>query len=29
METIPIQTIVWCVGLFFAFAHGFSTAFKP
>lgn len=29
METIPIQTIVWCAALFFAFALGFSTGFKP
>jgi len=29
METIPIQTIVWAVAIFFAWAHGFSTAFKP
>jgi len=29
METVPIQTIVWVAVLFFAFAHGFSTGFKP
>lgn len=29
MEIIPIQTIVFCAALFFAFAVGFSTGFKP
>jgi len=29
MDQIPIQTIVLCAALFFAFAHGFSTAFRP
>lgn len=28
METIPIQTIVWCVGLFFAFVNGFSVGLR-
>jgi hypothetical protein len=29
METIPVQYIVWVAALFFAFAHGFSTGFRP
>jgi len=29
MDTIPIQTIVWIIGLFVVFALGFMTGFKP
>ena len=29
MEAIQVQTLLWVIGLFFAFAQGFNTGFKP
>lgn len=29
METVPVQLVIWIVGLFLAAALGFMTGFRP